>query len=122
MPYKNKEDERAYQRAYRIKHAKKKTENNRRYTRAHPEKVKQFHLKSKYNLTPDQLVEMEVSQDGACAICKEKPHRLFVDHDHKTDRIRGLLCHTCNSMLGFAKDLPDRLRHAADYLEKTNAP
>jgi hypothetical protein len=65
-------------------------------------------------------------QNGVCAICrlpesaaqKGKLLRLAVDHDHKTGRIRGLLCHRCNRGLGLAKDSIELFRNAADYLRK----
>lgn len=47
--------------------------------------------------------KMSVKQNGCCAICK-KPEsyfntRLAVDHDHKSLKVRGLLCYRCNRFL-----------------------
>lgn len=59
-----------------------------------------------------------------CSICgatesgrKGKKIRLAVDHCHTTGRIRGLLCHRCNVLLGLAKDDLGILKSAAGYLE-----
>lgn len=41
-----------------------------------------------------------------------------MDHCHDSSRIRGLLCHTCNSGIGKLRDNPELLRKAADYLER----
>jgi hypothetical protein len=57
-------------------------------------------------------------QGGVCAICGGPPagSGLHVDHDHKTGRIRGLLCMHCNLMLGYARDNPDILKKGMAFL------
>lgn len=60
-------------------------------------------------------------ENGTCDICgkpREGNRRLRVDHDHKTEKFRGLLCHDCNVGLGHFKDDPDLLQKAIDYLQK----
>lgn len=68
--------------------------------------------------------ELEVlleQENEGCAICGGAPNggcsRLAVDHDHRTGRVRGLLCMHCNQAIGKFKDDPKLLRRAADYLE-----
>lgn len=64
---------------------------------------------------------MSAEQGGVCAICggtNPSGHRLAVDHDHETRRVRGLLCHACNAGIGKLRDSPDLLRKAIDYLER----
>jgi hypothetical protein len=65
---------------------------------------------------------MLAAQDGHCAICPNvaKTRRLHIDHDHKTMRVRGLLCFPCNAALrGYMTAA--WLRAAADYLERHEA-
>lgn len=77
-------------------------------------------LRNQYGITVEEYVVMAEVQQGLCAICRRgcpRNSRLSVDHDHDTGRVRGLLCDTCNKVLGMVEDSPERLRAAADYLE-----
>jgi hypothetical protein len=58
-------------------------------------------------------------QGGVCAICGNPPktRRLHIDHDHKTGKVRGLLCHRCNGNLP-AWVTPAWLREAYMYLNQ----
>lgn len=56
----------------------------------------------RYGLTIEDFDRMMVEQDGKCALClRAVDYRLFVDHDHETGRVRGLLCSKCNGALGW---------------------
>jgi len=60
-------------------------------------------LKKNYNITLDEYDILFEQQNGVCAICggiNYGGRRLVVDHDHKTGKVRGLLCHHCNMCLG----------------------
>lgn len=70
---------------------------------------------------------MVEAQHGLCAVCGEPPNgentrahwggKLCVDHDHDTEKIRGLLCNDCNLAVGYGKT-PEKLRAAAEYLQR----
>ena len=60
--------------------------------------VKGYNLK-KYGITVVEYDAMFIRQGGSCAICEGPPGSVkgfHVDHDHQTNEVRGLLCHTCN--------------------------
>jgi hypothetical protein len=72
-----------------------------------------------YGLTPEDYDAMSARQNGVCAICRKKPDkRLCVDHSHRNNKVRDLLCGRCNSGLGYFDDDPALLRAAAEYLEE----
>ena len=74
-------------------------------------------LRLKYKITPEQYQELLLRQGGKCAICKQTwIRRLSVDHDHKTGRIRSLLCNNCNTAIGLLKDDPELCYAAGTYL------
>lgn len=80
------------------------------------------HLKKRFGLTLDEFESMLISQGAACAICgtgtSDGGKSFHVDHDHKTGKVRGLLCGRCNRAIGQFADNPSLCRAAAAYLEK----
>jgi|SRR6266576_983073 len=73
---------------------------NKRWRRkATPEERRTWYLKAEYGITPEQYQVLYEVQRGRCRICKCRKE-LVVDHDHKTGRVRGLLCNGCNVGIG----------------------
>jgi hypothetical protein len=81
-------------------------------------KNREKHLKTRYGITLDDYVALVEKQEGRCACCNNLEKNLLVDHDHDSDKVRGLLCINCNSMLGYALDNPRRLELGIEYLNK----
>jgi hypothetical protein len=83
-------------------------------------------LQRDYGITLNEYNKMLESQNDVCAICgKEETQknqfgviRLSVDHDHKTGKVRGLLCSKCNRAIGLLNDRIEILDKASDYLKK----
>jgi hypothetical protein len=76
-----------------------------------------------YGITLEQFEEMRVIQNCSCAICgkhesQNKNKKLHVDHDHKTGKVRQLLCNGCNTGIGLLKEDTSLLQKALDYLIK----
>ena len=80
------------------------------------EKDRESHYKRKYNLTEEQAKELVKNRQGMCSIC-DLFLPLVVDHCHTTGKVRGLICSSCNSVLGYAKDSRKTLEKAILYLE-----
>jgi hypothetical protein len=94
----------------RREHAKRRTEDYSRFMN--------------YDISPVEYGILFAQQNGVCAICREpgrtayRSKDLCVDHDHKTGRVRALLCGGCNSAIGFLRESPLLARAAATYLEQ----
>jgi Recombination endonuclease VII len=71
----------------------------------------------RYGLTLADYRALQAQQGNACAICRKVTRALCIDHCHVTGRVRGLLCRSCNSALGFYADDPRLLRAALAYLQ-----
>lgn len=120
------------------KRRKQRAEATARYQLKHPDRVKVSQkntykkrgrskaLEDRYGLTVQEYDELLLRQNGHCALCPattfmpDREERLAVDHDHVSKKVRGLLCQACNLMLGYAKDLPERLEEGASYLRRHN--
>lgn len=114
-----------------IKDPIKRAEANKRLTRAwrdrkraedpvaYAAKKRDSRLWTTYRLRAEDWAKMHDAQGGVCAICGEDGgcKGLVVDHRHSDDAVRGLLCTRCNVILGMAKDNPDVLAKAIEYLK-----
>ena len=84
---------------------------------------RQRKLKKKYGITHDDYLAMLEEQDGCCLGCgaraEDQPYGVLdVDHNHKTGKVRGLLCNPCNRLLGLAGDSPKVLSRLLSYLSE----
>ena len=77
------------------------------------------HFKQRYGITLEQHEQLYVIQNGCCKICGEPVayDKVCVDHDHKTNMIRGLLCNRCNTGIGLLGDTLEKIMRAVRYLE-----
>lgn len=107
------------------------TESNRKRRNKDPEghlkQIRNLKLQYDYGITLEDRNRMFIAQGGACAVCKERlleqgRKGLHVDHDHKTGKVRGLLCPNCNYAIGHMRDSSVIARAVAEYLDKSSAP
>ena len=94
---------------------------DKRFFDAHPGRKRDYHLRHLYGMSLVDFNEKLTAQSGGCAICGGPPGGkgvFHVDHDHKMGKIRGLLCHSCNLMLGQARDDQSILKLAIEYLSE----
>lgn len=85
-----------------------------------------------FGITQDEFHKLREDACHCCQICgiteqdalknnnKTKHYGLYIDHDHTTNKVRGMLCHNCNLIIGHAKDSTILLLAAAKYLEGSN--
>jgi Recombination endonuclease VII len=103
-------------------------------SRLRRQKQQAAYVLRKYGLSMDLLEAMLGAQNGRCAICRKGwaeckaakrvqheamfLHYLYVDHDHQSGRVRGLLCNACNTAIGLFEEDPARIGAAAAYLSE----
>jgi len=97
-----------------------KTEAGKKWRRSQERK---YTLRYDHSMTLEEYEAILQSQGGVCAICSappqdDKKRRLVVDHDHITERNRGLLCIKCNNTLERMESIPDWHEKALSYLVK----
>jgi len=111
--------------------ARNKTEKDglqrwcRNCRKIHAQKTKKhrqnYRLNRDYGISLDAYNEMLFAQGSKCACCqRSKPggHGIFhVDHCHQTQKVRGLLCSSCNTGIGLLGDSLSSLLRAVHYLE-----
>lgn len=82
-------------------------------------KYNQTHRFRKYGISQTDYNRMLLQQFNRCKICltdfnEKRPH---IDHDHKSGKVRALLCGPCNTALGMVKEKPFNLARMAAYLK-----
>jgi hypothetical protein len=98
----------AYQKDFRVEHRKER---------------RAYELRRKYGLTKEEsLALVEKSMIGLCDICgRTEQHAtkksLSIDHNHLTNKIRGLLCHDCNLTIAHANENTQTLQNAILYID-----
>jgi hypothetical protein len=129
-PGKTIEERRAYDRAAYQRRRPAAIAYSLKYQLDHPEETKINNRRQrlkKYGLSIAQYEALERAQGSTCAICGARsPGRRdkywHVDHDHKTGKVRGLLCSRCNIGLGNLHDDPSILLAALAYLKGRLTP
>lgn len=109
-------------RAFYLKHRPRKDAYAREWYKRNPTKKRDYALKARHGLAPEQYEAMLAQQGHACAICRKpfnpsRPKAAHTDHDHATGRVRGILCGGCNIALGHM-DKPGFIDAALAYLAR----
>ena len=128
MDWNNSDDVKKWYKEYHLKNKEKHNklckENYYKNKEKHKERTTIARLKRLYGLTPDDYDKMYSLQSGCCVICgkhqSELNHTLNIDHNHITNRVRGLICQPCNAAIGMLKVDEkgiELLLSAAKYIE-----
>ena len=121
----NREQRRAYEKKYRADHGDKLRAYDAKYHRdarkKNPQWTRSRQLWQNYKITLEDYEALLAAQGGHCAMCPAAPDAqyhgvLHVDHDHGTGRVRGLLCHHCNTAIGLLREDANAAARMAQYL------
>lgn len=100
-------------REYRKKHAQDPKVSNKFYQKKH-----------KYKISRQDYENLILAHNNKCAICNnefdDQNFRCNIDHCHKTNKVRGLLCTKCNFLLGLCNDSIEILQNAIKYLNNNS--
>ena len=117
----HKEERKKYSKEYRKNNVEKVRKYQRKYDKNNSSQKKNTTIKRNYGITLEEYNIIFNNQQGCCAICKKHQDEFKipfgVDHNHKTGKIRGLLCGKCNLLLGYANDNITTLESATIYLK-----
>lgn len=117
---------RAYAKAYYYAHREKvrayqnaRLKERAEYLSNHKEEYRTQYVLRVYKLPREDFDTLLKNQGGSCAICGSldwggrTPH---IDHDHKSGKVRGILCQSCNLAVGFVRNSPEIATAMAKYL------
>lgn len=109
-------------------------ENRREYNRLYNKKKREedgerilfrerrSRYRKKFGVTDEFIFGLYRKTKGKCSICgvpeNECSRSLHIDHCHKTNKIRGLLCSRCNSGIGLFLEDVGILKNAIKYIKE----
>jgi Recombination endonuclease VII len=120
-----------YMKEYSKKYRQEKPEIAKKHQelrKLNPDKVirdkitfKNCAYKKKYKITLNDAIKLLETQNNECALCKKhlNDKTMRVDHCHKNGNVRGILCNTCNTGLGYLGDSVESLQRALNYLHQS---
>jgi hypothetical protein len=129
MARKNPDEKRAYQAAWYQRNKERSQAKSRTWKEQHPGFHRAYILQTKFGITADDYARMLAEQEGRCFICGRhetstmngKIRSLAIDHNHKTGKVRHLLCAACNQAVGLIQENPLVAEKIAAYLRSENA-
>lgn len=102
---------------------------NKRYRLRHRERIKRLdaekRFRHEYGIDFEDWARMYEAQEYRCALCSERldfGRRTCVDHCHRSGRVRGLLCQSCNVGVGGYERMKVREETVRLYLSAPKAP
>lgn len=130
MPYKNPKDLRSFQLRYIEANREKLKAEAKERRKRNKLVIAAKNRFDKFGLTDELFNRLWKTQNGRCAICKRPLSKVWrdrkkidgacVDHNHVTNKLRGLLCVMCNRGLGLFRDSARLLEAAASYLNSSS--
>jgi hypothetical protein len=113
----------ANMRKWRENNRDRARQHSRAHYHRHREKCRDLKLRRDFGITTEQYDRMLAEQLGGCAICgaisSSGGKRLHVDHCHRTGKVRGVLCASCNHGIGHLRDSVEVMSWAIDYLRRS---
>jgi len=119
----NPERAKAYRENYESENREELNRKRREYRKKNPDITRGQWYRQKYSLSLEEYQRLLDEQHSCCRLC-HKPswecrRRLVVDHDHRTGKVRALLCTTCNILVGYIEKKGRKAVEAAfEYVER----
>jgi hypothetical protein len=126
MGYQDKEKDRAWKKQWYAKNRDRIRAAARTRRKENPQAIQEIERRAalkRYGLTPETFEAMVEEQKGRCKVCQVMPQGkgncgiLHVDHDHRTGKVRSLLCMKCNTAMGLMNECPLRMIALCEYME-----
>lgn len=92
---------------YYSKNKERIKKRNNDWNNANKEKLVNAKLRKRYGITLEEYSDKLKKQGYKCEICGRDSityfHRMAVDHNHSTGKVRGIICNSCNNLVGYCE-------------------